>query len=208
MKDFHSFAYIGPLMLILFTVICQIKTPGYDPTSQYISELAASQTLCEEAMNYLAILPFGGSIVLFSLYLFRYFGRSFSHQIGYILLFHTGLLFLAGGIFHPETTASFDVMSCESVIHYYSIFIAVGLAIIIQLYFGLHLVSKRYWKGFYFISLATGLISTGLVVYMNNIQYVSQYKGFFQRGFILLFCIWLILSGIFMRTAEISTRGK
>ncbi len=208
MKDFHSFAYIGPLMFILFTVICQLKTPGYAPASQYISEMAASQTLCEEAMNYLGIIPFGGSVVLFSLYLIRYFGRSFSHYIGYMLLFNAGLLLVMAGIFPCGPAASFPDMSCQSVIHYYSFFIALGLAIVIQLYFGLHLISKRYWKGFYIVSLITGLFSLGVVFLMSSIDSVSEYKGLFQRGFILLFCIWLILSGIFMRNTEIYSKSK
>ena len=206
MKDFNSFAFIGPVMLILFTVICSIRSPDYSYMTQYISDLATEQALCEEVMNYLGIIPFGGSVVLFSLYLIRYFGRSFSHHVGYIFLFNIGVLFLLAGFFRCEPNYTFHNMSGETMIHNYSLFSGLVLAILLQLYFGAHYFFKGFGKGFYLTSLITGLLSLVALYIMNTSGMGYEYKGLYQRLFILLFCLWLIFSGYFLRNTETEVR--
>ena len=199
MKNLRFFAYIGPFLFIVLTIICGALTADYSHISQYVSELGADENQYSFLMNYVGILPFGFSIILFSVFLMRYLNSNTVHIIVFLMLLMTGVLFGAAGIFNCDPGCPIKNVSKDATFHLISAFSAFGLATILQVVLGLHVVSEKFRHPFYKVSLITGLISLLFLIVMFKTGSDYEYKGLYQRLFLLTFCCWLILTGYYSR---------
>lgn len=182
------------MIFISAIILFGILNPGYSHISQYISELAADNAPNNLFMSYLGIMPFGISIVLFSLGGIRLNKKEYLNLISFSILLIAGLLFIVAGIYNCDQGCSFQDMSQKAIIHNMSAFMAFILLVICQLLVGLNVFKKEDRK-FYFLSLGIGIIGIFIFYIMGKTGIASEFRGLFQRLFIANACMWLVIIG-------------
>lgn len=186
----------APLIFVLNIVLWGAMTPGYSHLSQYVSELGAVDAPYGEWMNALGIVPFGGLIMLFS---FSFWRGTSGKLVWFLLmpgLFLTGLGFVLAGYYRCDVGCSFQDMSDSAIIHNLAAFGAFILAILtvtFALVINVKATSQK--MNSWLLSgllLAMIVAFSGLIVLGPGFEYV----GAVQRGFLLPFCLWLLLYAV------------
>jgi len=189
MERLNSFAFIAPAVIILSVLICGFFYSDYSHLSQLISELGESKNPYGLIMNIFGFMIFGISIILFSLAIYKTFPKKKLILIARILLSITGIFIVLLGFFPIDTS---------TVMHNISALIAFSSAMFCQLIMGAVSFSRDTEDVYYRMSMIVGLISVIVyVLIMVGNEWI--YKGLIQRLFVLNFCIWLIISGIYGR---------
>ncbi len=192
-----KFSWIGPLLFVTAILLFGSLNPGYSHISQFISELGAKGASHGELMNYLGIIPFGLSILLFSIGSIIALKKNILNKISFIVLSITGILFIMAGIFSCDEGCNFEDMSQEAIVHNLSAFMAFVLFLISAILFGINSFTKKRNKSYLF-SLISGLVGIFLFYVISTTGIYSEFRGLYQRLFITNFLIWLIIIGGFV----------
>lgn len=188
-----SFSWIGPLVFVAAIIIFGAMNPGYSHVSQFVSELGANDARVYYLMNWFGIVPFGLSIMLFSVGAYG-FMPNWLGKTAFVVLALTGFLFVTAGIFNCDEGCSFSDMSQSAIIHNLSAFSAFALAIVSQLLLGLLTFSRKPDPAHVY-SLTSAVLGIVLFYLIMRAGIYSDFRGLFQRFFLFNFLIWLILTG-------------
>lgn len=196
-KHLIKFSWIGPLLFVTAIILFGFLNSGYSHVSQFISELGAKGANHSQLMNYLGIIPFGLSILLFSIGSLIALKNNMPNKISFTVLSVTGILFITAGIFSCDEGCSFENMSQEAVIHNVSAFAAFVLFLISAILLGINSFTEKRNKTYLF-SLISGMVGMFLFYVISKTGIYSEYRGLYQRLFITNFLIWLIIIGGFV----------
>lgn len=198
-KNLIKFSWIGPIIFVIAIIVFGLLNSGYSHISQYISELGAKGANYNYLMNYLGIIPFGLSILLFSIGSLITLKKNILSKIAFLILFVTGVLFIMAGVFNCDAGCNFENMSQEAIIHNMSAFTAFVLFLISAILLGKNSFTKKRNK-YYLFSLTSGLAGIFLFYLISKAGIYSEYRGLYQRLFIANFLSWLIVIGKFIAT--------
>ncbi len=196
-KYLIRFSWIGPLIFASAIVVFGFFNAGYSHVSQFISELGAKEAEYNTLMNYLGIVPFGLSVMLFSIGSFTVLKKNTLARIAFLVLVITGILFVMAGVYSCDKGCDFESMTQEAIIHNMSAFSAFVLFLLASLLLGVNAFTKRKNK-FYVFSLISGLVGILLFYMISQAGIYSDYRGLYQRFFIANFLIWLVVIGRFI----------
>ncbi len=191
-KQLRTIATVGVFAFWFFVLTNGILHPEYSHISQYISELGAKDAAYAFLMNYFGILPFGASIMILAIYLWRNLNLGLIGKVCWMILFLCGLLFLFASIFHCDQGCSFTDMSTEALRHNYTAFSAFILAALTMLLIGLILLFKKTYSPLLYVSLSLGILAFILFYIMGKTGIYSEYRGLYQRLFLVDFSIWIL----------------
>lgn len=197
MKALIKFSWIGPLIFVSSILIFGFLNPGYSHINQFISELGANKAPNNQLMNFLGIIPFGLSIVLFSIGSLLVVKKNVLGKIAFVILTLTGILFVIAGIFICDEGCNFDNMTQESIIHNLSAFSAFILFIISAIILGMNSFTKKR-NNYYVYSLIVGILGMFLFYLISEAGIYSEFRGLYQRLFLINFLIWLVVIGVYI----------
>jgi len=193
-KFLLAFSWIGSLLFFLAAMVFGFLTTNYSHIGQFISELGADNAPYNHLMNYLGIIPFGLSIILFSIGGFKVSIGKRLTKSAFVLLLIVGVLFVIAGFFNCDQGCSFEDMSQKSIIHNMSAFSAFILSVAVQFLVGINSFFKQKNK-YYLYSFFAALLGMILFYIIGKAGIYSDYRGLYQRLFLLNFLIWLVVTG-------------
>jgi len=204
MKSLLKFSWIGPLFFTIAIILFGSLNTEYSHISQFISELGADGAPNNTLMNFLGIIPFGLSILLFAIGSFLSLKNDLLGQISFSFLGITGILFVMAGLYSCNVGCDFDNMTQEAIVHNMSAFSAFILFLISAIVLGLNYFSKRKNK-MHLFSLTGAIVGMLLFYIISTTGIYSDFRGLYQRLFIVNFFIWLIGIGYYM--SKLSTNN-
>ncbi len=202
-----KFSWIGPLIFFGAIVIFGFLHSGYSHISQFISELGAKEADYGQLMNYLGIVPFGLSILLFSIAGVAELKGNMLGRIAFLILAITGILFILAGVFSCDAGCDFENMTQEAIIHNMSAFSAFLLFLLAAILLGINTFTKKKNR-FYLFSLISGILGMFFFYLISKAGIFSEYRGVYQRLFIANFLIWLITMGYFIHGTAFQNSNK
>ena len=156
-KQLIRFSWIGPLIFVSAIILFGSLNSGYSHVSQFISELGAKGADYNQLMNYLGIIPFGLSILLFSIGSLTALKNNIMDKVAFVVLAVTGILFVLAGLYSCDIGCNFENMSQEAIIHNISAFTAFVLFLVSAIVLGTNSFTKKKNK-YYLFSLVCGLV--------------------------------------------------
>ena len=176
-------------------IIVGYLTPGYSHIRQHVSELAMSGTYTGILMNWLGIISFGVSIMLFTIGgILSYKGHKLA-LLSMITLFMAGACMVIVGLYPCDETCWMEEMSRQATLHTKGAggtFIFVWIS---QIIMGLKTFG-RHRSGFTVFCLIMAVLGFCINKAGANVTFGVEYKGLVQRIYFSYVWIWLIVSGI------------
>jgi len=181
----------APLLFALTVGILGLLTPGYDPVSQLMSELAATGAPYAPAMNLLGFAATGILLVIFSLGLREGLGEGPAATAGPVLVALAGISYLAMAVFSCDP-------GCVPITPAGAIHLDVGLAatliaILSAFFLAWALWRTAGWEGFSRYSLVTGLL---LVAVLPVFASAQDRAGLWQRVLVGILLLWVEVMAI------------
>lgn len=146
---------LGALWVVGLTIVGGAVTPGYDHTTQFISELGAKGAPHAAEVNLLGFLPAGIFMTLFAVLAWVALPKSFASAIGFIGIVLFALGYGAAAFFSCDAGCSMENPSREQVLH--TTFGLAGYVTAPLALFALSRAATR-WPGAGFLS-ALGIVS-------------------------------------------------
>lgn len=183
----------GPLLFSGVTVIGGALRPGYDPVSQFISELGETGAELAWLMNTFGFMLSAALIGLFVIALFMRSKRTPATVIGSLLLAAFAVsVFLAGiwscdlGCSPVDPTPDQQLHDLVSVIAFPAFTLGVAL-------WGAHFLRDARSRRFGAYSLASAALSVMLLVLMVQSEATREWTGVYQRLFLGVLFLWMIM---------------
>lgn len=202
-KTAQVLGLLGAAWVVGLTIIGGAATPGYEHSTQFISELGAKGAPHAAEVNLLGFLPAGIFMMLFAVAAWAALPKSFASAIGFIGIFLFALGYGGAAFFSCDAGCSMENPSPEQVMH-----TTFGLAGYLTAPLAMLALSRAAtrWSGTGFLS-ALGVISAigaggGFVAMLAP---DSDYTGIAQRvleGSVLL---WVVACSFYLgagRTAS------
>jgi hypothetical protein len=196
---------LGALWVVALTLMGEAATPGYDHSTQFISELGAKGAPHAAEVNLLGFLPAGIFMMLFAIFGWAATPKSFASAIGFIGMVLFALGYGAAAFFSCDAGCSMDNPSREQVLH-----TAFGLAGYVTAPLALFALSRAAsrWPGAGFVS-SLGIISALGAVggFIAMLTPDSNYTGLAQRVLEGSVLIWVSVCSVYLGSAERTASG-
>jgi hypothetical membrane protein len=188
------FGIAGPIVNVIVFTILGFLYPGYNPVSQFISELATPEAPHNIFMNIFGFVIFGLYLIFFGIGLYLSVKRHFLISISMILFIISGIFILTLSFFPCDLgcrDVTFLGIGHNVLIKFPSI--TMPAAIILSLY---PLWKDSNWKNYWWIFLV--LIGVFLVIYLILSLTTNLYliNGLIQRLGLFVPIAWVFLMSI------------
>lgn len=183
----------GPALFAAVVVLCGALRPEYDHVTQFISELGETEGDYAPLMNYLGFMMPAALIMSFAAALRAKFPPTSSSIVGSGLvgIFAAGMF--AAGAFSCDPTCTPVLPSAEQRLHDLASRVAFPSLILATLVWGFFFLRIPEWRRFGFYSLATGVVSVGLLVSMVSSVEARSGTGLLQRFLLGGLFLWPVL---------------
>lgn len=192
-KLLKTFAFAGILIFWLAILITSFLHPEYSHLTQYISELGAKKAPFAFIINYFGVFPFGCSIVMLGIFLWKNLAILPLGKLGYFLLLVTGLLFIIVSLYHCDEGCGFENMSQEAIIHNLAAMVAFLLAAVAILWIGVFLLFTKKNQNLAFISVLLGMLAVCCFYIIAKTGIYAEWRGLYQRLFLLTISSWFLI---------------
>lgn len=191
-KRFSALAGIlGPLIFISGFTIEGFMRPGYNLTSNYISELSLGPRGWIQITNFLIL---GTLFLIFTQAVAAEFQKGMAAKIGVWILIIIGIGFFLSGplVMDPANTPS-SAMTSHSKLHWI-VGAIVFLLFPVSIFLYRSCFKDKYWQSFRSTSLILGLIvTTALILMTINPPGSEKWIGLIQRTLVIPYLIWIML---------------
>ena len=193
-KTSAIFGIVGPVINAIVFTILGFLYPGYNPFSQFISELATSEAPHNIVMNIFGFIVFGLYLIFFGLGLYLSVKKHILISISMILFIISGICILTLSVFPCDVgcnNLTFTGIGHNILIKFPSI--AMPTAIILSLY---PLWRDNNWKKYWWLFFL--LVGIFLVIYSPISIFIDMalVNGLIQRLGLSVPLIWVFLMSI------------
>lgn len=185
---------LAPVTLGGATIVVGALVPGTSHARQFISELGASGAAHAWILNVFGLMATGVLLVAFSLAVRRALGPGLGVAAGAACLGAMGFALVSAGAYSCDPGCPETGWSSEAAIHAWSGLVASLCAGLAPLAVGLGL-SRSPLRGYARFSIGSGIVILGLIAVMVAAGTESPWRGAWQRGFLVVFFVWTIVTG-------------
>jgi hypothetical membrane protein len=184
---------VGPIIYAIVVSFLGLLWPGYNPITQYMSELGAVDAPHALIMNVLGFQLLGIFMILYGFGLYHGISKGWNSEIGVALILVAGASFVAVGFF-PCDPGCVNVTPTgighvvTTMIH--AITMPFGILAI-----SLHLKKDSHWHSYWRFSLAI-VVSTIFLSPLPMLQFFDPWAGLLQRLGMALPLLWIEVMAI------------
>ncbi len=202
-KFFAICGIIGPIIYVIVLTVLGLLWSGYNPVTQYMSELGAVDAPHSTIMNVLGFQLLGIFMIAFGFGLYRGLSKGWTSRIGIAIIIVGGISLIAVGFF-PCDSGCINV-SPIGVGHMItatmsSISFTVGMLIT-----SLSLRKDSRWQSYWIFTMTFSIVAI-LISPLPMFPPFKTWAGLLQRIGIGLPLFWMVVMGI--KLLRLSTRLK
>ena len=182
---------IAPISLTIVLIVLGFLWPGYNPATQFISELGGVGA--PNAIIYAAGFALTGILITaFAFGLHRGINKESRSTTGSALIVVYGLGMVAQAFFPWDKANLASFTSTMHLVAGWTYWTAMTLA---PLFIGRRLKNDSQWKSYRVYSLATGLVTAVLILILESI-WIEGYMGVLQRIAVGVPLLWIEIMAI------------
>lgn len=185
---------ITPLWFGLLVIVLGQLQPGYSHRDQYISELGAAGAPHAGWLNYLGIFWFGLALLVFIPAFYRLVQPGRRARVACALLALTGIGLLLLAQFPCDAGCSLVNPSITAQVHNTAAISTFIAMIAVTATLGVRSFSGGHSDVYYRFCLLIAFLLTLCFIKIMLMGYQVPYAGLFQRVFIGLFSLWLMVT--------------
>lgn len=186
--------FTGPILFTIVMIYAGANHTGYSHFSQPISELGAAGAPSAVVFNYLGLMVFGASLILFVPAFLNTFVSGILLWSAAFLLQTVGIVLVALALYTCDQSCMLDMVSRHGEIHHWLALAVLPLMALVPGVIGLRKFQHVKPANYYSISLYTSLVilSVFLLLVFTGDDFFA--RGVLQRLGIAFFILWIFIT--------------